>query len=1815
MKNTKRLLSMLLAILMVLGVCPLAIFADGEVSAEPEQTPPSEPKPYYTYYVQDGLTFLWSGEDLAIGETEQKVSALANILNPEQSINKMTYGRQLFNLAKNDGNGNAIFNPMSFTAVNGGVLVPSDRVPILTDIIPYTVIDDVEVLTDMTLEVSQSYFDKIATATGKTYSANRGHDGGSIWYGPLGSIGNGKMTYKSVVVGTTRYFYAEYKDASGNSQPFYFNANPKTATNKKYTYDGEKMTEITDSAVLALIHEQANANALTVDGTARSFTYSGNDYAAFPAIDGHGTAGVYVHNRAPLSTKSYDRAGQAQFLNNTINEAFTTAMIFDYAAAAKETTFTFTVGRDGVAYAPTVQDQAYNAATDYSVGTKFTGTTGTYNGVTYTKNETFLGFVGEKDANHTVGDNNNFKTMIANAIADEGRNFAFTYGTNIAFVMHAIRLYNRPLTSLELAQNHFVDIAMKLGADLSALDAILAREDAATLLPIVYAITSGADEGDFDRESFKQAIADAVTEFDEPKYADLYVKDGLEFFWLGEGNELGENKASSAFITNALNPEESLNKRTNGREKYTYLPSKTPSFYQIDNGVLFASEYSKLILNDFIPTRTLANSKIALGDMTLEVAQAYPEYYKTYENGTPTLNTRGHDGGTLYFGPVNASYTKAIPNGINVKGSWYAPFTYTNPDDNTDQKTVYVPSFSSAPVTFPYYDYNAETGKLTELGQLTRIAGSDAAVANDPNNTASALSPTISTHGMVNSLANKGIADSYGKAPISSWHSIFGGYDAFGKPEFMNSTAGEIFTTTMVFDYDYAEDDLTSESYGYTMGIGRDGSILNAALTTGTYDVNTDYSVGGTGGSWKWSDDGSNFAFTYGISTRAVEYYSIRIYNRVLSEKEIAQNHFADLAFQLKGDVTAYLEASPLVKERINMAFASYAAADFTTESFNETLAELLTAKGFAQIGDELNIVSFDGFAGSLEYLSGVRAVFEANQELIAQFEASGTKVEFGILVSPTKDPSALSVSYDEDGTPVASEGAILRTAYKTDEVNNFFADSTKFALAVTNPANEITVHYDSEFCFRAYATLSDGTDSATFYADAEGPTFGKSTSFREIYRYLYMNGYSEYGCVKTYGEEIETLLGGVKAEMEALDAEMEKVNTKIDKIDEMTALHDAYFAKAPINANDPFVAYYYAYNAYAATVAIEILGGEIDELTSAVNEKITALEKALAGENPDADALELASILTAKFKNELAAAEAYEKELSEREGWITESTVLAYMQEYQSQNTEDIEGECTLNGIAPHSYTLVANEKNLYAAKTVANAFLYSFGSVLFVIDEIFSDMFGDEQKFISLQSNADMDFGTYAITVSENGNILLAGQGDNGAYHAAMAFLSAIDGQTEATVESKTGSYKENTVQTYAAESFLKADGTLDTESTGDLNVVFIGGSLTELGKSVWTQGVSDYLAELFPNKKVNHINSGVGGTNSEGAAARFCAHVAPHNPDIIFIEFTVNDDMNSFAKDRAQFRMESFLYQCSQLDKIPTVVYLHTPPATMPGSEIYNRWYKQAEYKEEWAEHYGVSTINIFDYSYGKFEKELAEGKTNVDYITWLDDYYGTLQDEVLGNNNKYGRYDVHGGYQLYKEAVIEALTANAAEILAPYRFMPYMHSAKTVEIERTYEAISHDDDMFTYSEEGWDVYYEYDASIHKSGYLRVPSGRWKYPFFDNGIHQGNGDEGASFSFNTTANTITFYYIPALNDKNKTISDDMLNYGGQFEIWVNGTKIHTINTGSSAVQPFFTSTYDLKNTENEEIEVLVKVTKATDAAAAYVRFSSIYLGYNHQ
>lgn len=96
-------------------------------------------------------------------------------------------------------------------------------------------------------------------------------------------------------------------------------------------------------------------------------------------------------------------------------------------------------------------------------------------------------------------------------------------------------------------------------------------------------------------------------------------------------------------------------------------------------------------------------------------------------------------------------------------------------------------------------------------------------------------------------------------------------------------------------------------------------------------------------------------------------------------------------------------------------------------------------------------------------------------------------------------------------------------------------------------------------------------------------------------------------------------------------------------------------------------------------------------------------------------------------------------------------------------------------------------------------------------------------------------------------------------------------------------------------------------------EITVAAIGGSITEGshakswngvgnnatqyndalgGEKCWFERVGDWFSEQFPNAKVNTINAGIGATPSLLGTFRLDQMVMDHHPDLVTVEFAVND-----------------------------------------------------------------------------------------------------------------------------------------------------------------------------------------------------------------------------------------------------------------------------------------------------------------------------------
>ncbi|MBQ2880827.1 MAG: hypothetical protein IJE40_01025, partial [Clostridia bacterium] len=72
--------------------------------------------------------------------------------------------------------------------------------------------------------------------------------------------------------------------------------------------------------------------------------------------------------------------------------------------------------------------------------------------------------------------------------------------------------------------------------------------------------------------------------------------------------------------------------------------------------------------------------------------------------------------------------------------------------------------------------------------------------------------------------------------------------------------------------------------------------------------------------------------------------------------------------------------------------------------------------------------------------------------------------------------------------------------------------------------------------------------------------------------------------------------------------------------------------------------------------------------------------------------------------------------------------------------------------------------------------------------------------------------------------------------------------------------------------------------------VTVAFIGGSITH--SDAYRSYVMEYLINAYPDNEFVEVRAGIGGTTSAFGVGRIDKHVIEYDPDIVFIEFSVND-----------------------------------------------------------------------------------------------------------------------------------------------------------------------------------------------------------------------------------------------------------------------------------------------------------------------------------
>ena len=159
---------------------------------------------------------------------------------------------------------------------------------------------------------------------------------------------------------------------------------------------------------------------------------------------------------------------------------------------------------------------------------------------------------------------------------------------------------------------------------------------------------------------------------------------------------------------------------------------------------------------------------------------------------------------------------------------------------------------------------------------------------------------------------------------------------------------------------------------------------------------------------------------------------------------------------------------------------------------------------------------------------------------------------------------------------------------------------------------------------------------------------------------------------------------------------------------------------------------------------------------------------------------------------------------------------------------------------------------------------------------------------------------------------------------------------------------------------------------KSGEEITVAYIGGSITE-GYTVkpdecWAYLTYQWLCEKYPDAKINYVNAGLSGTPSTLGLIRADRDViAPFGePDIVFIEFAVNDANDTVNKEA----YESLVRKMLTLDSEPAVALMFM--RTKDGYSCQN-------WQSEIGKNYNLPMISVND----ALSLAFADG-----YMTWED-----------------------------------------------------------------------------------------------------------------------------------------------------------------------------------------------------------------------------------
>lgn len=148
------------------------------------------------------------------------------------------------------------------------------------------------------------------------------------------------------------------------------------------------------------------------------------------------------------------------------------------------------------------------------------------------------------------------------------------------------------------------------------------------------------------------------------------------------------------------------------------------------------------------------------------------------------------------------------------------------------------------------------------------------------------------------------------------------------------------------------------------------------------------------------------------------------------------------------------------------------------------------------------------------------------------------------------------------------------------------------------------------------------------------------------------------------------------------------------------------------------------------------------------------------------------------------------------------------------------------------------------------------------------------------------------------------------------------------------------------------------LKLEQNRKVTIAYLGGSITA-AKDGWREKSLRWIRENYTDSVIA-VNAALPGTGSDLGAFRLRQHVLNADPDLVFIEFAVNDGRKSSTLIRET--MEGIVRQIRKNNKRTEICFVYTISGEMLNLMQQGGLPKSINAMEEVAEFYGIPSINM-------------------------------------------------------------------------------------------------------------------------------------------------------------------------------------------------------------------------------------------------------------